>query len=231
MWWQRILEARRRHPSWGAKQLGSIVCQRHPRWPWPARSTVCDMLSRHGFVPTPRQRRVIGPPGQPTSSMAAPNDVWRADFTGPFKTGDGHDGSPLTLTAGDRRVLLSCQALSATSVAAATPVCMRVFKACGLPRRLRTDQRRAVRHPHPGTALPVVRVVGTPGPLAGVHRTRYTATERSSRAQASHAESRHHPTAWRHPSCTAAEVQPRPRRVHPCASAGGARQAHPRGLR
>ena len=67
-----ILEARRRHPSWGAKQLVSIVCQRQPRWPWPARSTVWDMLSRHGFVPKPRQRRVIGPPGQPTSAMAAP---------------------------------------------------------------------------------------------------------------------------------------------------------------
>jgi putative transposase len=43
-----ILEARPRHPSWGAKKLVSILSTRHPRWPWPARSTVCDMLSRHG---------------------------------------------------------------------------------------------------------------------------------------------------------------------------------------
>jgi hypothetical protein len=40
--------ARQRHPSWGAKQLGSLLRTRHPRWPWPARSTVCDRLRRHG---------------------------------------------------------------------------------------------------------------------------------------------------------------------------------------
>jgi putative transposase len=42
-----LLDARRRHPSWGAKQRVSILRTRHPRWPWPARSTVCDILSRH----------------------------------------------------------------------------------------------------------------------------------------------------------------------------------------
>ena len=43
-----LLEARPRHPSWGAKQLGSIRRTRQPRWPWPARSTGCDLLRRHG---------------------------------------------------------------------------------------------------------------------------------------------------------------------------------------
>jgi hypothetical protein len=39
------LDARRHHPSGGAKQLVSTLRQRHPRWPWPARSTVCDLHS------------------------------------------------------------------------------------------------------------------------------------------------------------------------------------------
>jgi putative transposase len=134
-----ILEARRRHPSWGAKKLLSILCKRHPRWPWPARSTVCDILSRHGLVPKKRKRRVIGHPGKPTSSIDAPNDVWSADFKGQFKTGDGHYCYPLTITDGYSRFLLSCQALSSTSVAEAKPVFMRVFKEFGLPRRIRTD--------------------------------------------------------------------------------------------
>lgn len=43
-----LLEARQRHPSWGAKKLVAILRTRHPRWPWPARSTVCDILKRHG---------------------------------------------------------------------------------------------------------------------------------------------------------------------------------------
>ena len=134
-----ILEARRRHPSWGAKKLLSILCKRHPRWPWPARSTVYDILSRHGLVPKKRKRRVIGHPGKPTSSIDAPNDVWSADFKGHFKTGDGHYCYPLTITDGYSRFLLSCQALSSTSVAEAKPVFMRVFKEFGLPRRIRTD--------------------------------------------------------------------------------------------
>jgi transposase len=41
------LDARRRHPSWGAKKRLPILRQRHPHGPWPARSTVCDILGRH----------------------------------------------------------------------------------------------------------------------------------------------------------------------------------------
>jgi transposase InsO family protein len=65
--------------------------------------------------------------------------VWSADVKGPFKTGDGHSCHPLTITEGSSRVRLSCQALSSTRGAEAKPVFSRVFTACGLPRRLRTD--------------------------------------------------------------------------------------------
>jgi putative transposase len=134
-----ILDARRRHPSWGAKKLVAILSTRHPLWPWPARSTVCDILRRHGLVPKRRQRRAIGHPGKPTSHMGAPNDVWSADFKGHFKTGDGRYCYPLTITDGYSRLLLGCHALASTSVAEAKPVFTRVFKAFGLPRRIRTD--------------------------------------------------------------------------------------------
>ena len=90
-------------------------------------------------MPKQRKRRVIGHPGKPTSAIDAPHEGWRADFKGHFKTGDGHYGDPLTIAEGDSRVLLSCQALSSTSVAEAKPVFLRVFKAFGLPRRIRTD--------------------------------------------------------------------------------------------
>src|SRR6266545_3582442 len=134
-----ILEARQRHPSWGAKKLVSILSTRHPRWPWPARSTVCDILSRNGLVPKKRKRRAIGHPGKPISHIGAPNDVWSADFKGHFKTGDGRYCYPLTIADGYSRFLLSCQALSSTSVAEAKPVFTRVFKEFGLPTRIRTD--------------------------------------------------------------------------------------------
>lgn len=62
---EAFLEVRRRHPSWGAKKLLTIVHKRHPRWDLPGRSTVCDILSRHGMVPKKRNRRRIGHPGKP----------------------------------------------------------------------------------------------------------------------------------------------------------------------
>lgn len=134
-----ILEARRRHPSWGAKKLLTILGKRHPRWDFPGRSTVCDILSRHGMVPRKRNRRRIGHPGKPTSSILTPNDVWSADFKGQFKTQNGIYCYPLTVTDGFSRYLLGCQALYSTAVAGAKPVFMRLFKEYGLPKRIRTD--------------------------------------------------------------------------------------------
>jgi putative transposase len=130
---------RGRHPSWGAKQLLSILHTRHPRWSLPGRSTVCDILRRHGLVPQKRHRRHIGHPGKPTTLIAAPHEVWSADFTGQFKTGDGLYCDPLTVADGYSRFLLGCQALSSTRVAEAKPVFTRLFRECGLPKRIRTD--------------------------------------------------------------------------------------------
>jgi transposase InsO family protein len=136
---EAIIELRHHHPSWGAKKLLAMLQKRQPSWPLPARSTVCDIFSRHGLVPKTRHRRHIGHPGQPTSQILAPNDVWSADVKGHFKTGDGRYCYPLTVADGYRRFLLGCQALSSTRVAEATPVFTRLFKECGLPKRLRTD--------------------------------------------------------------------------------------------
>jgi len=134
-----LLDARRRHPSWGAKKLLALLHKRHPRWSWPHRSTVYDILHRHGLVPKPRRRRRIGHPGKPTTAILAPNDVWSADFKGQFKTGDGRYCYPLTVADGFSRYLLGCQALTSTAVHGAKPVFTRLFREFGLPTRIRTD--------------------------------------------------------------------------------------------
>ena len=134
-----FLEVRQRHPSWGAKKLLTIVGKRHPRWALPGRSTVCDILLRHGMVAKKKNRRRIGHPGKPTSQILAPNDCWSADFKGQFKMGNGQYCYPLTVTDNVSRFLLGCQALDTTAVAQAKPVFTRLFKEFGLPRRIRTD--------------------------------------------------------------------------------------------
>lgn len=136
---QAFLAVRRRHPSWGAKKLLSIVHKRHPRWELPGRSTVCDILLRHNMVPKKKNRRRIGHPGKPTSQILAPNDCWSADFKGHFKMGNGQYCYPLTVTDNVSRYLLGCQALTTTAVAEAKPVFTRLFREFGLPTRIRTD--------------------------------------------------------------------------------------------
>jgi transposase len=134
-----ILDARRRHPTWGGKKLLALLHKRHPRWDLPGRSTACDILSRHGMVPIKRRRRRIGHPGKPTSPILAPNDVWSADYKGQFLTGDRYYCYPLTVADGFSRYLLGCQALATTAVEQAKPVFTRLFQEYGLPKRIRTD--------------------------------------------------------------------------------------------
>ena len=136
---QALLEARRRHPSWGGKKLLTLVHRRHPSWELPHRATVCDILKRHGMVAKKRSRRRIGHPGKPTSLIFAPNDLWSADFKGQFKTGNGRYCYPLTVTDSFSRYLLGCQALNSTAVQEAKPVFTRLFREYGLPKRIRTD--------------------------------------------------------------------------------------------
>lgn len=134
-----LIEARQRHPSWGAKKILTLVHKKHPWWPLPHRSTVCDIFKRRGLVPKKRNRRRIGHPGKPTSLITAPNNLWAADFKGEFKTRDGLYCYPLTITDGYSRFLLACQGLHSTAVDHAKPVFTRVFKQFGLPQRIRTD--------------------------------------------------------------------------------------------
>ena len=136
---EAIVEARRHHPTWGAKKLLKILSARRPDCDWPSRTTVCDILSRHGLTKKPRRRRLIGHPGNPTSVITAPNQTWSADFKGHFKTRDGRYCYPLTVADGFSRYLLGCQALLSTSCADAKPVFRRLFQEFGLPERIRTD--------------------------------------------------------------------------------------------
>jgi hypothetical protein len=81
----------------------------------------------------------MGHTGKPISHMSAANAVCSADGTDQGNAGDGLDGDPLTVAEGDSRVLLGCQARAAPRVAEAKPVFTRLFKAFGLPQRIRTD--------------------------------------------------------------------------------------------
>lgn len=134
-----ITEARRHHPTWGAKKLLAHLARRDPDRPWPSHSACCSILSRHGLIKRPRRRHPPGHPGEPPALIAAPNEVWSADFKGQFKTRDGRYCYPLTVTDNFSRLLLGCRALRSTCVADSQAVFRRLFQEYGLPARIRTD--------------------------------------------------------------------------------------------
>ena len=135
---RQIVAARRRY-GWGAKKLLHVLTTQHPEVPWPARSTINDILDRHGLLRKQRPRRSWAHPGRVAVETTRPNDVWPADFKGQFKTGDGQYCFPLTVTDHFSRRVLACRGLAAISVADARAVFLAVFRAEGLPRAIRTD--------------------------------------------------------------------------------------------
>jgi putative transposase len=126
-----LLDARRHHPTWGSKILLKLLSKRHPDRIWPARTTVCHLLARHGLVKKARNRRHPSHTGKPSSIIAAHNQVWCADFKGQFKTRDGIYCYPLTITDTFSRYLLSCQGLLTTERASAKVVFEKVFRQFG----------------------------------------------------------------------------------------------------
>jgi transposase InsO family protein len=136
---EALLDARRRHPTWGAKKLLKLLSKSDPQQDWPSRSTVCDLLARRGLIKKPRRRRHLSHPGKPTTIITAPNQVWCADFKGQFKTRDGIYCYPLTITDACSRYLICCQGLLSTECVSAKAVFQKVFRNFGLPSSIRTD--------------------------------------------------------------------------------------------
>lgn len=133
-----ILALRRAHPHWGPKKLRAILTEREPRTPWPAASTMGDLLRRAGVSQPRRRRRYVVPLTQPLAAAQAPNDVWTADFKGWFRTADQTRCDPLTLADACSRFVFCCR-IVALSEAGVRPWFERAFRKYGLPFAMRTD--------------------------------------------------------------------------------------------
>lgn len=134
----RIVEARRRY-GWGARKLLQVLRRQHPAEAWPAKSTVNAVLARHQLLRRHRRRTSWLHPGTAPLTTTAPNQIWPADFKGQFKTRDGQVCYPLTVTDHYSRRLLACRGLRSTRTSEARPVFLALFRECGLPHSIRTD--------------------------------------------------------------------------------------------
>jgi transposase InsO family protein len=135
-----LLDARRSHPTWGARKLLAWLGHEYPRRRhWPVASTVAELLSRHGLVTRRPKRRRTDPCEQPFAACDAPNALWCIDFNGWFMLGDATRCTPLTITDAHSRYVIRCQALSLTGYEQVRPVVEAALRQHGLPRAIRSD--------------------------------------------------------------------------------------------
>jgi len=136
---QAVLELREAHMRWGPRKLKRILERDQPGRPWPATSTIGEMVKRAGLVIARKKRRRTEPYTQPLAHANQSNRVWCADFKGWFRAGDGARVDPLTVTDAWSRYLLRCQAVEKTDTERVRAIFEAAFREHGLPEAIRTD--------------------------------------------------------------------------------------------
>lgn len=134
-----IIQTRQEHPTWGAAKIREILSRRNPGVRLPVRSTVHEILSRHGFIKAkrPQKRFKACPTG--LSNPSDPNELWCADFKGQFRLQNRSYCYPLTMTDYASRFLICCEGIENTRTEEAQTVFEVAFKEYGLPGAIRTD--------------------------------------------------------------------------------------------
>lgn len=137
---QLVIDARRRHPTWGARKLKAwLETSATYELELPAASTMGDIIKRAGLVPSKKRRGTRKTPYvAPFRTVEAPNDVWTVDFKGHFATRDGRYCYPLTLADCFSRYLLRCDAYTSPSIVAKTSF-EQAFVEYGMPAAIRSD--------------------------------------------------------------------------------------------
>jgi len=134
-----VLELREAHMRWGPRKLKRVLERDQPGRPWPAASTIGEIVKRAGLVVPRKKRRRTEPYTQPLAYAVEANRVWCADFKGWFKSRDGRRIDPLTITDAWSRYLLRCQAVEKTDTERVRAIFEAGFREYGLPDAIRTD--------------------------------------------------------------------------------------------
>ena len=136
---ERIVEAKREHPTWGPKKIVARLSSVEPDVAWPSPSTAGRILNRAGMVGRRKRGRRSARWAEPFAHAEHPNDVWSIDLKGWFRTGDGRRVDPLTVQDAMSRYLLVCDGLDRPAGPEVKRSVERAFREYGLPRVIRTD--------------------------------------------------------------------------------------------
>jgi transposase InsO family protein len=135
-----ILAERRRHRTWGPKKLHKILEVKHGLESPPARSTIGEILRRHGLsVPRRRQPGVHHALNAGLTVPTQPNHVWTVDFKGWFLLGDGQRCDPLTVCDRYSHYVLGCRARGDQQFKGTLRAFKDLMRQSGVPDVIRVD--------------------------------------------------------------------------------------------
>lgn len=135
---QLLVTARKKHPRWGPRKLLVVVRRHHPRVGLPSSSTVGAIFKKLGMIGPRKRVRRSDPYKERLGPYDGPNRIWCADFKGHFWV-DEERCSPLTVSDGFSRYLLTCKALRSTICAPVMRSFEATFREFGVPDAIRTD--------------------------------------------------------------------------------------------
>jgi len=135
-----VVGERRKHPTWGPKKIERVLEAVHGLERVPARSTIGEILKRHGMIQARRRR-----PGAfkvergELQEAERSNQVWAADYKGWFYLGDGERCDPLTMSDLYSRYLIRLEAVPQATQHWTRRSSERAFIHYGVPEVIRVD--------------------------------------------------------------------------------------------
>jgi transposase InsO family protein len=135
-----ILAERRLHRTWGPKKLHKVLEVKHGLEAPPARSTIGEILRRHGLSAARRRK-----PGayqalnDGLTEPTQPNHVWTVDFKGWFSLGNGQRCDPLTVCDRYSRYVLGLRARPDQQFKGTLHAFRGLMRQAGLPEIIRVD--------------------------------------------------------------------------------------------
>lgn len=136
---EMVLQVRAKHASWGPKKILRNLHRTQEGLALPSRSTVAEILKRHGLVAGKPRRRREGHPGRPGAEPERANQIWGADFKGQFKTRDGLYCYPFTVSDLFSRYVICCDGHLSTAHEGVRQSLEIAFRENGMPEAMRTD--------------------------------------------------------------------------------------------
>ncbi len=135
-----VLAERRLHRTWGPKKLHKVLQVKHGIESPPARSTIGEILRRHGLsVARRRKPGAYQALNDGLTVPTQPNHVWTVDFKGWFNLGNGQRCDPLTVCDRYSHFVLGLRARPDQQFKGTLHAFQCLMRQAGLPEIIRVD--------------------------------------------------------------------------------------------